>query len=153
MITPKNRQALSKAMAICSKSEKCIFDIQKKLDAWEISPANAQEIIEQLIEEKFIDEERFTRYYVRDKFRFNKWGKQKLTYMLKGKRIPEKIIKKELAAINLDEYNNMLLKLIQEKACKVKFKNEFDKKSKLIRFAQGRGFEYDAINKAISLIE
>ena len=149
-----NKQwALSRAMSICSKTEKCVSDIQKKLDQWEVEPNATQEIIDRLISEKFIDEERFARYYARDKFRFNQWGKVKITYQLKMKQISSQIVHEALNEIDEEEYLAVLKKLIQEKARKTKFKNEFDKKAKLIRFAQGKGFELDLISKALNHLE
>jgi regulatory protein len=142
-------QALSKAMAICSKAEKCVSDIQTKLNEWGVEKADAQKIIKTLIAEKFIDEERFTRYFVRDKFRFNQWGKVKIVFMLKSKKIPAALIDEALQEINDEIYLELLVKLLKDKAKKTKFVNEYDKKGKLIRFAQSKGFEFEVINEAL----
>lgn len=142
-------QALSKAMAICSKAEKCVSDIQQKLNDWGIEQADAQKIIKTLIAEKFIDEERYTRYFVRDKFRFNHWGKVKIVFMLKSKKIPATLIDEALQEIDNEVYIELLVKLLKEKATKTKFVNEYDKKGKLVRFAQSRGFEFEVINVAL----
>lgn len=136
-------------MAICSKAEKCVSDIQKKLDNWDVPEQLAARIIDELISQKFIDEDRFTKFYVRDKFRFNQWGKIKISFMLKSKGIHQNQIDDGLAEIGDQEYLETLQNLIQAKLKKIKFKDEYDKKSKLIRFAQSRGFEYDAISKVV----
>lgn len=146
------KQALTKCMTICSKAEKCVSDIRKKLIQWEISDEVSQEIIDRLISEKFIDEERFARYYARDKFRFNQWGKVKISYQMKMKQISSSIIQNALNEIDAEDYRAVLSKLLEEKTRKTKFKNEFDKKAKLIRFAQGKGFEYDLIQKELGKI-
>ena len=65
------------------------------------------------------------------------------------KKIPSQIIKEALEQIDEEEYSNAMLKLLQEKARRISFKNEFDKKSKLIRYAQGKGFEYDLIARVL----
>jgi regulatory protein len=145
-------QVLSKAMSICSKAEKCVSDIQIKLDGWGIEFADAQKIIKTLIAEKFIDEERYTRYFVRDKFRFNQWGKVKIVFMLKSKKIPPVLIDEALQEINDEAYLELLVKLLKDKAKKTKFVNEYDKKGKLIRFAQSKGFEFEVINEALKAI-
>lgn len=146
-------QALSKAMAICSKAEKCISDIQTKLNDWGIEQSDAVKIIKTLIDERFLDEERFTRYFVRDKFKFNQWGRVKIAFMLKAKKIQPELIQQSLDAIDEDEYFEMLEKLLREKARKTKFMNEYDKKGKLYRFAQSRGFENEAIGTALKNID
>lgn len=146
------QQALSRAMAICSKAEKCVSDIEMKLSEWGIEPAEVQKIIAVLIKEKFIDEERFARYFVRDKFRFNQWGKVKIAFMLKSKKVPQHLIDEALGEIEDEDYQDLLVKLLKDKAKKTKFINEYDKKGKLIRFAQSKGFEYESINEALPLI-
>lgn len=144
--------ALSKAMAICSKAEKCVSDIQIKLDEWGIESADAHNIIKTLILEKFIDQERYARYFVRDKFRFNQWGKVKIVFMLKSKKIPAALIDEALQEINYETYLELLVRLLKDKAKKTKFVNEYDKKGKLIRFAQSKGFEFEEINEALKSI-
>lgn len=144
--------ALSKCMAICSKAEKCISDIQRKLDGWDLSPESTDWVVKELITQKFIDEERYARHYVRDKFRFNRWGRTKITFMLRGKKIPVSSIKSALAEIDGDEYFEVLKSLLSQKMKKIKFENEYDKKARLVRFAQGHGFEYDLINLAVEEI-
>lgn len=142
----QEKEALSKCMAICSKAEKCISDIQKKLDTWDIPEEWSHRIIQVLIDEKFIDEGRYARLYVRDKFRFNKWGKIKISYMLKGKGLNPAVIKLALEEIDSHAYMETLNALIQSKSKRLKYKDEYDRKSKLIRFAQGRGFEFESIS-------
>ena len=80
------RQALTNVMAMCSLSERCRFDIIAKLKQWELSEDEIAEAIDYLIKEHFLDEERFVRFYVNDKLRFNKWGKVKLKFMLRQKQ-------------------------------------------------------------------
>ncbi len=144
-------QALSKAMALCSKSEKCISDIQQKLNDWGVEPVDAQKIIKNLIAEKFIDEERYVRFFVRDKFVFNQWGKVKIAFMLKSKKIPSSIIEEALInGIDDEAYLDLLVKLLSDKLKKTKFVNEYDMKGKLVRFAQSRGFEFETIGKALT---
>jgi len=152
MGTITSQEALSKAMAICSKAEKCVSDVQQKLNDWGVEESDAQEIIKKLIVEKFIDEKRYCQYFVRDKFRFNQWGKIKIVFMLKSKNIPSSLIEDALLAINDDEYLELLTKLITDKARKTKFINDYDKKGKLTRFAQSRGFEFEVIKEVLKAV-
>lgn len=140
---------MQKAMAICAKSEKCLSDIEEKLHQWNVSEPEIGKILSELVEQKFIDENRFASFYVRDKFRFNQWGKIKISFMLKAKKIPHSTIDNALSGIDPEQYLETLKKLLKEKARNTKFVNEFDKKGKLTRFARGRGFEFDVINEAL----
>lgn len=133
--------ALSKVQFICSKQEKCCSEIRKKLQDWNISVDDQDEIIASLIEDKFIDEGRFTNFYVRDKCRFNKWGRIKISYHLKHKQIPERIISEALEQINEEEYRQNLIDILSSKLRSIKEDDMYQLKSKLYRFAQSRGFE------------
>ncbi len=147
------KQALSKAMAICSRSEKCINDIEKKLQNWNISSSDSEKIIDELIEQEFIDEQRFAEFYVRDKFRFNYWGKIKIRYMLSGKGIPSNLINQAITGqIEEEDYLNTAIELLSQKARKIHAEDDFEMRAKLTRFAQGRGFEFEIINRALTQI-
>ncbi|PXY00912.1 RecX family transcriptional regulator [Marinifilum breve] len=136
-----SKAALSKVQFICSKQEKCCSDIRKKLQDWNISADDQDEIISSLIEDKFIDESRFTNFFVRDKYRFNKWGRIKISYHLKHKQIPERIINEALEQINDQEYKENLQDLLQSKLRSLKDDDPYQLKTKMYRFAQSRGFE------------
>lgn len=142
-------EALSKAMGICSSQEKCKHDIRIKLKLWEVSERDIEEILDQLGKDKFIDEKRYATSYANDKFKFNNWGKIKIRYSLKQKYIAESIIDKALNVIDNKSYKELLTTLIESKNRSIKSSNQYDKKAKLIRFAQGRGFEYELINEVI----
>jgi len=135
------RQALTKAMAMCSQSERCRFDIVTKLRQWELSEDEIAEAVDYLVKEHFLDEERFVRFYVNDKLRFNKWGKVKLSFMLRQKQIPENIIRASLDQINDDLYLKTLRNLIISKVKSIKGNSDYERKGKLAVFAQSHGFE------------
>ncbi len=139
MITPK--EAFEKTAAICARQEKSIFDIRKKLYDWEISVSDADVIIQQLIKEKFIDEERFVKVFVNDKFLFNDWGKIKIRYQLKAKNIYGNLVESALNQIDEEQYYECLTNLIQKKSLKIKESDAYKKKASLVRFAASRGFE------------
>jgi regulatory protein len=86
---------------------------------------------------------------VKDKFRFNRWGKQKIAYMLRAKKIQEEIINRAFDEIEDDGYSRQLIKLLEDKARSMKAHHAFDKRSKLLHFALGRGFESGEIYKAL----
>lgn len=147
-LTHDQNIAYDKAAFLCSRSEHCTSEIQEKLKQWGLSSEASIPVIEQLIAEKYLDDERFARAYVKDKFRFNHWGKQKIEYMLRAKKINQEILELAFEEIVDEDYSENLLKLITGKAPSLKAKDKYDKRNKLMRFAMGRGFESNKIYAA-----
>jgi regulatory protein len=146
------KQALSKTMALCAKQEYCSGDVREKLRVWGISPQDSDEIIRELVKQKFIDDLRYATAYVKDKIRFNQWGRIKLRYMLGAKKIPGSIIDQVLQEINQELYTEVLKDLLQKKDKSLKKEPDlWIHKQKLIRFAQSRGFETEEILKVIEI--
>jgi regulatory protein len=135
------KTSLNKSMALCSRREYCISDILAKLDSWGVGKDDAGRIIKNLLKEKFIDEERYATAFVKDKFRYNKWGKIRIGLILKMKGIPADIIKLALESIEYEDYRRMLEDLISSHRRKIKAKNQYDLKAKLMRFGLSKGFE------------
>ena len=141
-----------KSAAYCSLSEHCIYDIKKKLTEWGANESESKQIIDYLKEENFLNEQRFAQAFVKDKFRFAKWGKIKISFELKMKHISESEISHAMQLIDEDEYESLLFELIEKKDKSIKYTSNNDRKAKLIRFAQSRGFEIDLTLKAIGKI-
>lgn len=140
-LTQEENAAFNKAALLCSRSEICTSDIKEKLQLWGLSSDESEPVIEKLIEEKYIDDERFARAYVKDKFRFNHWGKQKIAHLLRTKHISAEILELAFQEIEAESYSDELRKLLTDKEKSIKAKDKFDKRNKLMRFALGRGFE------------
>lgn len=134
-------EILHRMAAYCSMAERCIQDVEKKIQTAGLPSEASQRIIAKLIKEKFIDENRFTRSFVNDKLRFNKWGRVKIAYELKRRNIPPSVISEALDSIDNQTYQTILLSLLQAKKKTTKGKDERDIFNKLLRFAAGRGFE------------
>lgn len=147
--TDKN-DVLKKMAALCSRSEQCSTDIHKKIIASGLTVDEADELIEQLIAENFINDERYVKFYVADKFRLNKWGKIKMKYYLKMKGLPDALINNELDAIDEEKYIKVLLKTMKDKARSVKKKPKYEKMGQIIRFVQNRGFEPELIHRYLN---
>jgi regulatory protein len=146
------RQALNKAAALCSRKEYCTSDIRKKLVNWELSEEEVTKALEWLVNEKFVDDKRYSGYYVRDKFRFNGWGRIKIRYQLRAKQIASPFIDQALEQINNEEYSEKLAELLHSKNRSIKKKDLWQKKAALARFAQSRGFEPDLVFQKIDQI-
>ena len=145
-------ELLHKAASYCSISEHCVSEVEEKLSAWGVSVTDKQKIIDRLVSEDFINEKRFCIYFVKDKFRFNKWGKIKISYFLKQKGLSNELINKALETIDDGEYEEMLASILKTKLAGLKYEYEYEKQGKLFRFAQSRGFESNIIDRALRTI-
>ena len=105
------------------------------------------------MEEKFIDEERYCKAFVNDKYRFDKWGKIKIAQALQLKKIPSSLYWIYLNNIDKEEYLSILNKLLQSKRKSVHAETEFERNGKLIRFALSRGFEMDDIRQCLDVVD
>jgi regulatory protein len=142
-------QALQRAASLCSTSEHCIYDITNKLKKWGICTPDIDKIIDRLIDEKFIDESRYARAYVNDKFRFAHWGRVKIKNMLYLQHIPEAEINEALSNIPQYEYEEVLKGVIESKQRTLPETESYEARTKIIRFAIQRGFELHEITKFI----
>lgn len=145
----KPEQALNILAGQCSKKEICSKDVRQKLIKWEIQEEDIKKIMSFLFEHKFIDDERFARIYTEDKFRFNHWGKQKITMILRQKGISQDIIDDALSIIPTDNYTEHCMELLQQKYRTLTEQDPYKLKAKLTRFAVGRGFDYDTVSKCL----
>ena len=140
---------LNKAAIYASRCEHCDSEVRDKLLGWGGAEEEADEIIRYLIEERYIDNQRYANSYTRDKFRFNHWGKYKIGMMLRSKDICNEIIEEALNQIDEEEYLEKLEQILRDKLRSLKYSSEYEKKGKLFKFAQSRGFESSAISKVI----
>jgi regulatory protein len=143
------KEALSKVRSICARQEQCRKDILLKLSKWDISESDSEQILDSLEQEGFIDHLRYSKSFTVDKFKFDRWGRIKIRWMLKQKGISEDAIEIALSQIGEDEYENLLRSELQKKIKTLKSKSEVEKKAKLIQFATQRGFEYEIIYKVV----
>lgn len=138
-----------KAEAYCSAVERCVADVEAKLLQWGVAPDVAENIIGYLQNEKFVDQKRFCSAFVRDKYRFNQWGRVKIGQALRLKKIPAELIAVGMEEIDEQEYMAILAGLIGKKKKSVKARSEYERNSKLIHYAVGRGFEMEAVCRCL----
>ncbi len=140
-------EAYKKMAQLCSRSEQCSVDIRRKMVAYDLVNEVVEEIIDKLKKEKFIDDERYVKAYVADKFRLNKWGKIKIQHYLRFKGLSENFIQSGLDSIDNEKYKAVLIRTMKDKAKTIKNKNKFEKMGQIIRFTQNRGFEPELIHR------
>lgn len=143
-------QALNRVATYCSRAERSEFAVRKKLVAWEVPEDAIKRIIDRLRKEKYLDDNRFARSFINDKLNFNKWGRTKIIYELKKRNISESVYNPILDELSGDEFEKQLMHILSVKSKSVKGKNDYDKKTKLIRFALGRGFTMDLVIKCVN---
>ena len=125
----------------CSIAERCLYDVQKKIKAEKLPEEAEKRITNRLVQEKFIDEKRFCRSFVNDKFKFNHWGRIKICYELKSKNISPETYYEAIDNIDEEEYISVLTDILKSKKRTVNGRSPQDTFNKLYRFASSRGFE------------
>lgn len=142
-------EALNKAAAYCTTCERCISEVTAKLVSWGVDTVVQRRIVDRLLHENFVCEERYSHAFVNDKLRFNRWGRIKIAAALREKRLPGNLIKDALEQIDGDEYMNTLRDVIDAKRRELRGKDDYTSKQKILRFAASRGFEPNLIMQAI----
>ncbi len=142
-------EALSRLQNLCSNQEKCTGDVREKLRQWNISGEEQEKIITSLKKDKFVDDHRFAEFFVRDKQNINKWGKEKIRFALKNKRLDEDLINEALTNLPSENFENAIRELLSKKARELDKYDSYEKKNRLIRFAAQRGFDFDLIFRVI----
>jgi regulatory protein len=138
-------EALTKAAHLCSKGEHCAADIREKLYQWGFE-GDADHIVNTLQQQGFINEERYARAYINDKYRFAKWGRIKIEQGLRQKQIPSQVFRPLMEeVIDQSEYLQILRDLLKQKQKTLKEEDDYTLRAKLTRFALQRGFTYEEV--------
>ena len=145
-------EARLKAEAYCAMSEHCTDDVCRKLEQWGVPLAEFDSILEHLKKEKYVDDRRYTIAFVRDKYRFNQWGRIKIAQSLRLKQIGSEEIKLAMEEVDETEYLDILTSVIRRKLPAVKAVNDYERRGKLVRFAVGRGYEVEKILQCLNRI-
>lgn len=139
-----------KMVNYCVYQDRCHSEVEQKMRDFLLIPEAKDEIILYLIRENYLNEERFTRSYIRGKFYMKQWGRTKIKSHLKFKGVPEKLINKSFDEIDDTDYEKAILKIWENYYAKLKGLKDYQKKSKTIRYLMSRGFEYELIQNLIN---
>lgn len=143
-----NRVLYRKAADYCALQDRCISEVRSRLLYWGAGAELTAQFIQALIEEGFIDEQRFAIAFARGKFRNLQWGKVKIRFELKNKGITQAMIEKALSEIDEEDYLSCLNELIAKKKKSGSGKDPL----KIMRFLASKGFETDLIRKVMKTI-
>ena len=140
--------ALQKIKHYCTYQERCHAEVRDKLYSFGLHKNEVEQLLTQLIEENFLNEERFSIAYAGGKFRMKQWGKEKIKYALKQKRVSDYNIRKALASISNADYRKTFISVAGKKLKTLRSeKNIFIKKQKIKTFLHQKGFEIKVINE------
>lgn len=145
------KKALLRLTTLCVQGEHCEKELIEKMEKWGLEKDMQASIMEYLVKERFVDNERYCRAFVRDKMRYNHWGERKIEQALWLKGIDKSVSSQILKEIDTEEWVEILSSELSKKRKTVKGRNEYEIKQKLMRFAAGRGFPYGIISKCIDV--
>lgn len=143
------KEIIQKLAAICSQAEHCEYEMQEKMQRWEIDEETQAKVIAYLVKERYLDEERYCRAFVREKILYTKWGRKKIETALYQKHIDREVSRNVLNEIENQEYVDVLLPMLRQKERTIKAKNDYERNIKLFKWALGRGYTYEVIKECI----
>jgi regulatory protein len=145
------QEAYLQLTALCAQAEHCQQEMRDKMKRWNVDENVQNRIIARLIKERYIDDERYARAFVKDKIRYNKWGRRKVQQALWMKRIDDEIQQHVLDEIDEKDYLDVLRPLLKQKRKGIKADSDYELNQKLVRFALGRGFTFDVIRQCLDI--
>jgi regulatory protein len=145
--------AKQKLAHYCSYQERTIAEVENKLQEYtNLSPTDITQIIQELIQEKFLDERRYVISFVRGKFYIKKWGKNKITHALKIKKLDTKLIQEALEEIPDEAYQDTVKELLLKKKDTFRETNKPILQKKLINYLLQKGYEIELIREHVEKI-
>ena len=147
------KEAYLTLAALCAQAEHCQWEMLEKMRRWEVPEEAQARVMQRLVKERYVDDERYAQAFVKDKIRYNKWGRRKVDQALWQKHIDEDIRKRVLDEVDDDEYLKVLRPLLKQKRKSTKANSNYELNQKLMRFAMGRGFTFDIIRQCIDVEE
>ena len=144
-------QALARLTALCAGAEHCTGEMIDKMTKWEISEEAQARIMEHLVKNKYVDDERYCRAFVHDKMEYNHWGRRKIEQALYVKHVDKAIQKTVLDEIPDEDFIDILRPLIVQKRRQTRANSEYEMNMKLMRFAASRGFTIEQIRQCIDV--
>ena len=144
------KEATERIQSYCAIQDRCQWEVERKMKEWGVSEIIIENILTDLILEKFVDEQRFSESFCRGKFRIKRWGKVKIKNKLKIRKISKNCIDKGLLQIENKEYLEVLKYLYIKKKNSLKNSNQFIRKGKIAKHLQQKGFESNLIWELIN---
>ncbi len=150
--TKSAAQALQSLMRLCSRAEKSSGDALRLMHTWGVPDTERQEVLDKLVEMRFIDDARYAEAYAREKSQLAGWGTRKIAMQLRLKGVPKDIISATLSTLDADAQMSNLGDKIRKKLRTTKASTAYELRGKLLRYALGLGYEYDMVIDVIDKI-
>ena len=144
-------EALDRCRFLAAKGECCTFDLEQKMHNWGVQSADIQRVIESLVAERFVDNLRFAIAYVRDKTRFNHWGRVKTTLMLRQKHIDKQVINEAFNELPESDYQSAFETERDKKLRQLRALKPFERNRKTAAYLIQKGFEPDFVFKNLNV--
>ena len=145
------QEAYQTLSALCAQAEHCQWEMTEKMRRWELTEEAQARVMQRLVSERYVDDERYARAFVKDKVRYNKWGRRKVEQALWQKHIDESVRQQVLDEVDDDEYISILRPMLQQKRKSTKASSDYELNGKLIKFAMSRGFTMDIIKQCVNV--
>lgn len=147
------QQAFNQLATRCAAAEYCLDDMRRKMTAWELPEGAEERILQKLVQERFVDEQRYAAAFARDKFRYNRWGERRIALELERRHIASDTIQEALEQLDETEALKTLQALLQQKQKSTRGRNPYEINMKLMRFALSRGFSMDQARQCIDRLD
>lgn len=145
-------EIMQKLRRYCAYQERSHVEVRTKLISLKVYGQELEDVINQLLEENFLNEERFARAYAGGKFRMQKWGKGKIIAGLKARKVSQYCIQKAMEEIPEDAYKETLDKLLRSALKRYKSKSAFLTENKAAQYIIAKGYEPDLVWQEIKKI-
>lgn len=146
---PSLEEAKVKAIKYCAYQERCHKEVTNKLYEMGLHKSDVDEVLLHLLEQNFLDEERFARAFAGGKFRVKHWGRRKIIYELKGKGINNKLIQTALEEIDDEAYQKTIRTLMEKKNRSISVQNMYIRKGKITDYLLQKGYETEIIREEL----
>jgi regulatory protein len=143
-------QSLPVMRKYCAYQERCHQEVRTRLLEYGVRGNDLENVMTKLIEEDFLNEERFAIAFARGKFRMNDWGMKKIEMELKMRGVSAYCIRKALDQIDKDDYRKSLHEMVAKKAANVKAANSYARKQKVAQYLVGKGYESELVWEAVN---
>ena len=143
-------QVLDKMAKYCAYQERCVKDVRDKLKTFDIPQKEKDEILDYLLDNRFVNDDRFAKSFVRGKINQSGWGANKIRFHLIQKGIDKAIIDEALGQTDEEAYRQRLIDILKAKSKTVKAANDFERKRKLAAYAMQKGFEGSLVWEVIN---
>ncbi len=153
MTQKTEQEAYLTLAALCAQAEHCQWDMTQRMQRWQLDAGAQARVMQRLVEERYVNDERYARAFVKDKVRYNHWGRRKVEQALWQKHIADDIRQQVLDEVDDDVYVDVLRPLLEQKRRSTRAANDYEMNQKLTRFALGRGFTFDVIRQCLDVDE